>query len=180
MATCSVAHDKNIVNMLTFSVIFISVRQVQESHMYFSWDIVYQSSNPVEYGSINHMELLTMHDITTHWRSIYHFGEIFVTGYIRSCQNDNFQYHLTKMLSVCQHFSFSATVLEYMKAICMFYGIYSTSEAVPAWMNNYIHYKMWDEITYSFPNFNGAAIEVCEWISNFIPHFTVHVITYSC
>ena len=25
--------------------------------------------------------------------------------------------------------------------------------------------KMWDEITYPFPNFNGATVEVWEWIS---------------
>ena len=37
---------------------------------------------------------------------------------------------------------------------------------------------MWDEITYPFLNFNGATIEVQEWISNFTPHFTGHVITY--
>ena len=29
-----------------------------------------------------------------------------------------------------------------------------------------------DEITYPCPNFNGPAIEVWEWISYFIPHFT--------
>ena len=38
---------------------------------------------------------------------------------------------------------------------------------------------MWDEIIYPFPNFNGATIEIWEWISNFIPHITEHVITYS-
>ena len=48
------------------------------------------------------------------------------------------------------------------------------------WISNFIHYKMWDEITHTFPNFNGCAIDVWEWISNFIPHFTVHVITYPC
>ena len=31
---------------------------------------------------------------------------------------------------------------------------------------------MWDEITYSFPNFNDGTVEVCEFTSNFIPHFT--------
>ena len=31
--------------------------------------------------------------------------------------------------------------------------------------------KVWDEITYPFPNFNGVTVEVWEWISNFIPHF---------
>ena len=28
----------------------------------------------------------------------------------------------------------------------------------------------WGEITHPFPNFNGAAIEVWGWISNFIPY----------
>ena len=45
---------------------------------------------------------------------------------------------------------------------------------------NYIHYKMWVEIAYPFPNFNGCTVEVWEWISNFIPHFTMYVITYTC
>ena len=27
-------------------------------------------------------------------------------------------------------------------------------------ISNYIHYKMWDEITYPFLNFNGATVEV--------------------
>ena len=27
-----------------------------------------------------------------------------------------------------------------------------------------------DESIYPFPNFNGATVEVWEWISNFIPH----------
>ena len=31
---------------------------------------------------------------------------------------------------------------------------------IPAWISNHIHYKMWDEITYPFLNFNGATIEV--------------------
>ena len=38
---------------------------------------------------------------------------------------------------------------------------------------------MWDEIIYPFLNFNSAAVEVWEWISNFIPNFTGHVTTYS-
>ena len=42
-----------------------------------------------------------------------------------------------------------------------------------------IKYKVQDEITYPFPNLNTAAIEVREWISNFIPHFTGQMITYS-
>ena len=51
---------------------------------------------------------------------------------------------------------------------------------IPAWINNDIHYKVWDEITYPFLNFNGIAAEVWEWISNFTLHFTEFVITYPC
>ena len=43
---------------------------------------------------------------------------------------------------------------------------------------NYIYYKVWDEITYPFPNFNGTAVEVWEWIWYFILHFIEPVITY--
>ena len=49
---------------------------------------------------------------------------------------------------------------------------------ISAWMSNYNHYKVWDEITYPFPNFNNATIEIREWTSNAIPHLTGHVITY--
>ena len=31
---------------------------------------------------------------------------------------------------------------------------------IMVWISNYIHYKVWDEISYTFPNFNGAAVEV--------------------
>ena len=33
-----------------------------------------------------------------------------------------------------------------------------------------MHYKVWDEITFPFPNFN-SAVEVWEWTSKFIPQF---------
>ena len=37
--------------------------------------------------------------------------------------------------------------------------------------------KVWDEITCPFPNFNSSTVEVWEWISNFIPHIIMDVIT---
>ena len=49
---------------------------------------------------------------------------------------------------------------------------------IPAWISNYIHNNVWDEMTYPFWNFYDCTVEVWEWISNFIPHFTGHVITY--
>ena len=38
-----------------------------------------------------------------------------------------------------------------------------------AWMSNHISSKVWDGITYPSPNFNGCAIEIWEWASNFTP-----------
>ena len=49
-----------------------------------------------------------------------------------------------------------------------------------AWISNHMHFIMWDEITYPFPNFNGGTVEVWEWISDFIPHYTWFLITYPC
>ena len=44
---------------------------------------------------------------------------------------------------------------------------------IPTWMSNCIRCKVWDEITYPFPNLNGTAC-------NFISHFARHVIMYPC
>ena len=49
--------------------------------------------------------------------------------------------------------------------------------SIPAWINDYTHHNMWDKITYPFPNFNGATVEVWEWIRNFISHFTGRMTT---
>ena len=46
------------------------------------------------------------------------------------------------------------------------------------WINNHIHYKMWDEIIYPFTSFNDCTVEVWEWINNFTPLFIGHTITY--
>ena len=56
------------------------------------------------------------------------------------------------------------------------YGLTS----IPAWISDYIHYIMWNEITYPIPNFNGVTVEVWERVSNFIPCFTGHMVTYTC
>ena len=51
---------------------------------------------------------------------------------------------------------------------------------IPASINNHMLCKVWYEITYWFLNFNGANVEVIEWISNFIPNLKIDVITYPC
>ena len=55
---------------------------------------------------------------------------------------------------------------------CPFYQHPYGSTLIPAWVHNYIHYKMWDEITNPFPDFNGANVEVWEWDKLF--HTTLH------
>ena len=57
-----------------------------------------------------------------------------------------------------------------MQEYFVLYGIYVASlhfALVLAWISNYIHYKVWDEITYPFLSFNGATVAT-----------VVHVITY--
>ena len=56
----------------------------------------------------------------------------------------------------------------------------SSKCAIPAWLSNHMLSKVWDEVTYPFPNFNGCTVEVLEMISYFIPHFIKDVITYPC
>ena len=43
----------------------------------------------------------------------------------------------------------------------------------PTCISNYIHHKVWDEITYPFPNIKGCTVEVWIWIINFVPHFNL-------
>ena len=38
--------------------------------------------------------------------------------------------------------------------------------------------KVWNEMIYPFPNFNGYTIKVWEWIDDFIPHFIMDVVSY--
>ena len=51
---------------------------------------------------------------------------------------------------------------------------------IPACISNQAPSKIWDEITYSFPNFNGSTVEVWEWISYLTPQFIMGVLTYPC
>ena len=41
---------------------------------------------------------------------------------------------------------------------------------ISAWISNHMHIKVWYEIIYPFPKFNGSTDEVWDWISNFIPN----------
>ena len=43
---------------------------------------------------------------------------------------------------------------------------------IPAWINNYIQYKVWDDITNQFLSLNGVEVDVRKCIINFVSHFT--------
>ena len=43
---------------------------------------------------------------------------------------------------------------------------------IPVWISKHMPNKVWDEITDPFSNFNGATVEVWEWISNLLTRFT--------
>ena len=48
---------------------------------------------------------------------------------------------------------------------------------IPVGINNYTQFKVCDEITDPFPNVNAATVADWEWVSIYIPHFTVCVLT---
>ena len=49
-----------------------------------------------------------------------------------------------------------------------------------AWISNYNHHKVCDDISYPFPNFNSHTVEVWLWISNLITHLPGHMVIFVC
>ena len=47
---------------------------------------------------------------------------------------------------------------------------------IPTWIRNHMSNKLWDEITYPFPNFSGCTVEVWKRMINFILHFVMDII----
>ena len=91
---------------------------------------------------------------------------------------EKFQFNLMTEIDIMNKWDFITFEID-MRFSWISY-ITTAPDTIPAWMSNYIHYKVWVEITYAFPNFNGCTVEVWEWISNSIPHFRGHMINYPC
>ena len=69
------------------------------------------------------------------------------------------------ILSSCVIYAFWNDILAHSSAsifetYCTFSRYCTSPTLIPAWISNYIHYNVWDEITYPFLNFNGATVEV--------------------
>ena len=56
----------------------------------------------------------------------------------------------------------------------------SVIDIVFTYLVTYITSRVWYEIIYPFPNFNGCTVEIWEYISFFIPYLINDVITYPC
>ena len=80
---------------------------------------------------------------------------------------------LTKSSHIISH---SLFVLQ-MTVLCRFMHVLTL---IPAWISNGMSSNVWDEITCPFPTFNGATVEVWEWLSKLIPHFIMDVMNYPC
>ena len=81
-----------------------------------------------------------------------------------------FKIHCFDFLSTCIFRQWLVTVALLLSRIT----------SIPAWISNHMSCKAQDEITYPFPNFNGCAVEICEWLRNVMPHFMMHVIPNPC
>ena len=49
---------------------------------------------------------------------------------------------------------------EHCEVHCLWPLLLTWITLIPAWISNYIHYKVWDEITYPFTNIKGTTVEV--------------------
>ena len=75
-----------------------------------------------------------------------------------------------KLLIDCLNFIFLLVHLTFETNFCSRFYLHGAT-LVPVWISNCIHYKMWDEIIYPFPTFNGATVEV--WESTLISSYAL-------
>ena len=60
--------------------------------------------------------------------------------------------------------------------ICRHMVPLGNNELIPVRVNNYIRYKVGPKVTFPFSNLYGVALKICEWMNNFITHFTRQVV----
>ena len=73
----------------------------------------------------------------------------------------NFIFHdFSKLRKRLEHKNYLSYVINTIDAILPNSTEYSGTKlslnSIPVWLSNYIHYKVWAEIYFSVPNFNGA------------------------
>ena len=109
------------------------------------------------------------------WRCIYHI----TTNFLKSLF-DKWTTSIILTSSVPNIYYKTIFIYSCISLQCIYNQFYWCGLiTIPALTSDHIHHNAWDEIIYPFPNFNGAAVEVWEWIRSFIPHLTRHVITHT-
>ena len=113
-----------------------------------------------------HLSYTIFRDYHTEW---LHFETLTIADWLRNGTHDG---HLKPISSL---WNYMVAKMSCACAVCLkrckIDRNQTTTKRKNAWIRNYIHYKVWDEIIYSSPNFNGTAVEVWEGISSFTPYW---------
>ena len=110
------------------------------------------------------------------------FNEILIKIHTFSFKN----IHLKMSSGKWRPFCLSLNVLMWSDTAAYVYNIYVLVCAMLIWLSKLFKFSMSCHrcillVVYSIiPNFNSSTVEVWEWLSNFIPHFTGYVVTYPC
>ena len=56
------------------------------------------------------------------------------------------------------HIKQPTDIAKYTNAVVFYWHPRTHLLAIAAWKSNYIHYNVWDEITYPYPNFSGGTV----------------------
>ena len=118
--------------------------------------------------------------------SVYSFEEIIISSQQWIFHFDEISLYCERIPVISRfHFSlfrddiqYTTRIMDTVRVLLCFVVVWYHGPI--AWISNHMASKVWGEIIYPFPNFNGTTVEVWEWISNFIPHFIMDVITYPC
>ena len=92
---------------------------------------------------------------------------------------DGFYFTRITLLWAHRHFATPEnTFSKYSALVNRAHFYYHGLTWIPEWIGKHTSCKVWDEITYPFPNVNGYTVKVREWISNSILYFRMDLITY--
>ena len=140
-------HHGQIINLWSFLIICTSCTNLIATYHVIIVTCKYWAWHKTKFQS----KLITQWKIFTAGFHVYDQIPVYV-----SCQDNCFTYNISHEL-------------------CTLFALWCQGPLILIWISQQIHYKVLDEITYPFPNFNGCTIDVWEWISDFIQHFTSHV-----
>ena len=100
----------------------------------------------------------------------------FISGVIyRSLPHTGFKSYILLKMKFCSKCVTKCVHLTYIEGEMSSRGTPFTNielTIIPTWISIHKHSKVWDEMTYPFPDFTGCTVEVRESISYFIPQLS--------